>query len=178
MKGMVFTELLQMAEQAIGEDAVDEILDSMESETGGSYTSVGSYPCRELLQIVNGISDRSGLPCDELQRQFGSWMHNRFVESYPEFFADKKTALDMLEAIESEVHVEVRKLYPEAELPYFRTSRTDGRCLRMTYKSERPLVAFCHGLVEACVQHFGDGASIHLEQVSTQEAVFDIRLER
>ncbi|MBY6162820.1 heme NO-binding domain-containing protein [Mameliella alba] len=176
MKGIVFTELLEMAEQAIGEEAVDDILDQLELESGAAYTAVGNYPCSELMRIVGAVSDLTGIPGDELQRKFGGWMHARFVQSYPQFFEDKSTVLDMLAAIESEVHVEVRKLYPDAELPRFETEWLGEDHLRMTYHSERPLVAFCHGLVEACVAHFGQPAEIGLDRLSKGEAVFDVRL--
>lgn len=178
MKGIVFTELLDMAEQAVGEDAMDDILDGLELESGGAYTAVGNYPCSELMQIVSAVSDHSGIPGDALQRKFGAWMHKRFLHSYPQFFEDKATALHMLGAIETEVHVEVRKLYPDAELPRFQTEWLGQDRLRLRYASERPLVAFCHGLVEACTEHFGAKADISFEQVSVKEAVFDVQLER
>lgn len=164
MKGMVFTELLEMAEQALGEDVVDEILDNLPLSSDGAYSAVGFYPCSELFMIVGAVSDKSGLPVSVLQKQFGQWMLGRFVSSYPEFFADKTTAFDMLEAIEPEVHVEVRKLYSDAELPTFATNRMGERALSLHYDSARPLVDFCHGLVEACVAHFGHKATIAVER--------------
>lgn len=177
MKGIVFTELLEMAEQAIGEEAVDDILDQLELDSGAAYTSVGNYPCSELMKIVAAVSDFTGIPGEDLQRKFGGWMHARFVQVYPQFFEDKKTVLDMLDAIETEVHVEVRKLYSDAELPRFETAQIDDDTLRMAYRSDRPLVSFCHGLIEACVDHFGQRANIAVARVSNREAVFDVRLE-
>ena len=176
MKGIVFTELLEMAEQALGEEVVDGILDRLELDSDGAYTSVGNYPCSELMRIVGAISDLTGIPGDDLQRKFGGWMHVRYVQTYPEFFEDKNTVLDMLDAIETEVHVEVRKLYSDAELPRFETAWIDETALRMTYRSERPLVCFCHGLIEACVDHFGQPASTTVERMSNREAVFTVRL--
>jgi len=67
--------------------------------------------------LVAAFSARSGAPVPELQRLFGHWMLKRFAAAYPAFFAAKTDALQMLEAIEGEVHVEVLKLYPDAELP-------------------------------------------------------------
>jgi Heme NO binding. len=89
-------------------------------------------------------------------------MLDRFSRTYPEFFKDKSDPFSMLEAIESEVHVEVLKLYPDAELPRFETQRLDEDRLRMTYSSPRPLVKFCQGLIEACVEHFDRKAEIEV----------------
>lgn len=179
MKGMVFTELLSMAEQAMGEDVVDEVLDSLPLSTGGAYNAVGNYPCSELMMIVGALSDRSGAPVPDLQRAFGTWMLGRFAQSYPQFFRDKPDPLTMLEAIEDEVHVEVRKLYPDAELPTFATERLAPEVLRLTYRSPRALVPFCHGLIDACISHFGRTAVTEVEdrsQPGHADATFTIRL--
>lgn len=179
MKGMVFTELLSMAEQAIGEEAMDDILDKLALESDGAYSAVGNYPCSELMQIVGAIGDHTGIAVPELQRQFGQWVHGRFVQIYPAFFEDKANALTMLDAIENEVHVEVRKLYPDAELPTFETEWRGDRALKMTYRSDRPLVPFCHGMIQACVAHFGEPAEIEVNEIGDEtgkSAEFLVRL--
>ncbi|SOH94838.1 Haem-NO-binding [Monaibacterium marinum] len=160
MKGTIFVELIKMAEEAFGEDAVDDMLDRANLENGGAFTAVGNYPCSELVKIVEAASAQSGLSGDVLQRKFGHWMLAHFVVHYPEFFADKKNAFAMLEAIDGEIHVEVRKLYPDAELPKFETERVTADHLDMTYSSPRPLVDFCHGMIEACVDQFDEKADI------------------
>lgn len=167
MKGMVFVELLQMAEEALGEEAVDQVLDGLDLSSGGAYNAVGKYPCSELMRIVAAFSDHTGIPMAELQRKFGHWMHGRFVTAYPAFFADKPDALAMFEAIEDEVHVEVRKLYPEVELPTFETERLAPDRLRMTYRSPRPMSDFCHGLIEGCITHFGRPATVERRDIGS-----------
>lgn len=160
MKGVVFVELIAMAESIAGEDKVDEILDDCDLESGGVFTSVGNYPCSELMKVVQAFSDALDAPVDLLQNKFGQWMFNKFVDGYPVFFNGKNDAFTMLESIENEVHVEVRKLYPEVELPTFETIRVADGEMKMIYASERPLVAFCEGMIEACLSHFGKPATI------------------
>ncbi|GAA6193974.1 guanylate cyclase [Phaeobacter gallaeciensis] len=166
MKGVVFVELLRMAETVLGEEAVDQVLDQTELQSNGAFSAVGNYPCRELLSLVDAFGERLGAPPEALQVKFGHWMFSRFVEGYPEFFDGKKDAFEMLEAIEGEVHVEVRKLYPEVELPSFATNRPLPSQLRMVYESDRPLMHFCLGLIEACIAHFEDQADIQMVEQS------------
>lgn len=166
MKGIVFVKLVEMAEVILGEAVMDEIIESCDLPSGGAYTIVGNYPCAEMMTLVQAISAHTGAAEAQLQRLFGGWMHNHFVESYPNFFRDKPDALTMLAAIEGEVHVEVRKLYPEAELPQFDILTHSEGSLRMVYRSPRPLSDFCHGLVEACVEHFGRPADIVRQDMS------------
>lgn len=177
MKGTVFVELLKMAEDAFGEDVVDNVLDKADLENNGAYTTVGNYSCAELIKIVEAFSEHSGLSTEVLQRKFGHWMMGHFSENYPEFFKGKTSSFDMLEAVDSEIHVEVRKLYPDAELPRFETERKSTSHMEMSYSSPRPLVGFCHGLIEACVDRFDEDMGIERgETESTNNGtVFQIK---
>jgi hypothetical protein len=160
MKGIVFVELLAMAEDAFGEDVVDNLIETSDLPSGGAYTSVGNYPCEELMTLVQGFSRHSGVSGPELQRLFGHWMMDSFKTHYPQFFENRSGSLTMLEAIEDDIHVEVRKLYPDADLPKFDTHRPGPDALDMTYRSPRPLADFCQGLIEASVEKFGETAKI------------------
>ncbi|WP_425098762.1 heme NO-binding domain-containing protein [Tropicibacter sp. S64] len=179
MKGFVFTELLAMAEEAIGEARVDAVLDRLALESDGAYTAVGNYPCGELMQIVEALSVETGLAGAELQRRFGHWVMQVFRERYGGFFEGKRSALEMLEAVEGEVHVEVRKLYPDAELPRFVTTRDGQGGVTMDYRSPRPLVPFCLGLIEACGAAFGtplDIVQVPLPGAEVSGARFHVRV--
>ncbi|THH35161.1 guanylate cyclase [Aliishimia ponticola] len=169
MKGVIFTELMAMAEENFGEEAVDAVIEAADLPSGGAYTSVGNYPCEELLTLVGGFSAHSGLPAEELQRLFGHWIMDGFERHYPQFFVTRNTSIDMLEAIEDDIHVEVRKLYPDAELPSFETEREGPSTLNMTYRSPRPLAAFCQGLIEACAVKFNETAQIERKDSVTPE---------
>ncbi len=180
MKGIIFVELLAMAEDAFGEAVVDDVIEKANLPSGGAFSTVGNYPCEELMTLVRGFSHHSGLPGAELQRLFGHWMMKSFARHYPGFFVGKGGSLDMLAAIEGEIHVEVRKLYPDADLPHFDTARPEPDTMQMTYCSPRPLADFCLGLIEGCVSHFGETALIDRQDhgsVGQIEADFRIKIE-
>lgn len=179
MKGVVFVEMLSMAESLIGEDQVDEILDNVSLASDGAYCSVGNYPCSELMILVDAFSQHTGVPAADLQCTFGRWIFGKFSQAYGTFFEGKNDALMMLESIEGEVHLEVRKLYPDVELPTFATRRVDPFTLEMVYTSERPLVDFCRGMIEACMAHFSMPADIQQENFKAGDrfgARFNIRV--
>lgn len=169
-----------MAEDAFGEEVVDGIIEGADLPSGGAYTAVGNYPCAELMTLVQGFSKHSGIPGAELQRLFGHWMMNSFKRHYPDFFVGRTGSLDMLSAIEDEIHVEVRKLYPDADLPEFDIIRQEPNEMQMTYRSPRPLGDFCNGIIEGCVAHFGENAVIDRQDNSTPdktEVEFHIKIE-
>ncbi len=180
MKGNVLVELIKMAEDAFGEDVVDEILDEADLSSDGAFTTVGNYPCSDLIKIVEGLSAHSGVSAEILQQKFGHWMMGHFGEKFPETFVGKRDSMEMLEAIDGQVHVEVRKLYPDAELPHFHTQRISDDHLKMVYTSPRPLEDFCHGLIEACVNRFGEKANIEATKDNAPEnsTVFNVFYQR
>src|SRR5262245_35992633 len=52
MKGVVFTEFLEMVGAKFGEDMVDDVILACELPSGGAYTSVGTYDHQELFALV------------------------------------------------------------------------------------------------------------------------------
>jgi len=73
VKGIVFTEFLEFAEQKIGAEALEEILEACADDlpTGGAYTAVGTYSCSELMTLVQAISTHSGAAIPQLVHECG-----------------------------------------------------------------------------------------------------------
>lgn len=163
MKGLVFTEFLEMVECKFSPSMVDDIIDLADLPSGGAYTSVGTYPHSEMLALVQSLSKATGLPIPVLVKTFGQHLFGRFVELYPVFFWNTHDAFDFLASIEHYVHTEVRKLYPDAQLPTFETIRSADDCkLIMIYRSNHPFAALAEGLIEGCLQHFNEQAQVEI----------------
>ena len=75
---------------------------------------------------------------------------------------------DFLSQIEEHVHTEVRKLYPDAELPVFETVRLDEDTLEMTYRSGRPFADLALGLIQGCADHYGEDVAVDQEDMSAE----------
>ena len=74
---------------------------------------------------------------------------------HAEVLANADDILDMLAHLDGDIHVQVKKLYPDADLPRFTVlSRTDST-MRLQYYSERELYALAEGLMDAAAAHFG-----------------------
>lgn len=155
MKGIVFTEFIEMVEQKFSPSVANRLLDECDLPSGGAYTAVGTYDYQELVSMVVKLAEISGLPAPVLIKAFGNYMFGRFHALYPVFFEGVTSAQDFLAKIEEIVHAEVLKLYPDAELPRFEITRPDSDTLIMTYYSERHFGDLAEGLIEACIGHFG-----------------------
>lgn len=166
MKGMIFTELLEMVEEQFGLATANRVIDTAAPENGGAYTAVGTYGHEELLRLVDALSAETGIAATELQRLFGRRLFERFSQGYAIFFAGVDDAFAFLEQVDKYVHVEVRKLYPEAELPRFDSCRT-GDTLVLEYESRRPFADLAQGLIEGCIAHYGTPVDVQRENLET-----------
>ncbi len=101
----------------------------------------------------------------DLLRTFGKHLFGRFVGSYPQFFEGVKSTFDFLTNIEGYIHVEVRKLYPDADLPTFEYDITEARRLTMVYRSTRPFAALAEGLILGCIEHFGERIDVQCDDL-------------
>jgi hypothetical protein len=159
MKGMVFTEFMDMVESTWSLDMVDRIIARSQVPSGGAYTAVGTYSHLEMLALVAALSAEVKTPADKLVRAFGRHLFTRFAQRYPRFFEGVGDSFQFLGGIESIIHAEVRKLYPDADLPNFEVERPPGR-LVLTYFSDHPFADLAHGLIEGCTKHFGEDIEV------------------
>lgn len=170
MKGVVFTEFLDMVEQRFSADMVDDIIDQASLPGGGAYTAVGTYPHSEMVALVVALSDKSGTPVPTLLKAFGEYLFGRFVLAYPAFFQGVTDVFGFLSGIEDIIHAEVRKLYPDAELPRFDVEAHDAKRLVLRYSSGRHFEDLAEGLIRGCCQHFGEAITLQRETLDTGDA--------
>ncbi|TNE43347.1 MAG: hypothetical protein EP343_33765 [Deltaproteobacteria bacterium] len=166
MKGVVFTEFLEMVEESFSEDMVDDIIDASDLESGGAYTTLGTYDHDEMVQLVTHLGRLTGVEVSSLIHTFGQHLFRRFSQIYPHFFEGVDTAFEFLGNLEDYIHVEVRKLYPDAELPSFEYDTSVDDQLTMTYRSKRPFGDLAEGLIAGCVEHFDEAISVQRENIS------------
>jgi Haem-NO-binding len=160
MKGIVFTEFFEMVEEKFGYEMVDELITSTELPSGGIYTAVGTYNHGEMIDLVVNLSQKSKIPVSDLLRVFGGYLFQTFTKTYRHFIENAPDAFAFLASIHDYIHVEVRKLYPDAELPHFDILRPDDRTLIMNYYSNRKMSDLAYGLIDGCMKHFGEEAQV------------------
>jgi hypothetical protein len=168
MKGLVFTEFIEMVEGKFGDEMVEDIIELSNLESGGAYTSVGTYPHEEMVSLVSNLSLKTDIPIETLLTVFGKYLFGVFETKYSAFFTHIKTGFDFLETIENHIHIEVKKLYPDAELPTFKTTRLDENTLEMIYSSERKMSALAKGLIEATFEYYQENINIDQEVLNSE----------
>ena len=165
MKGIVFTEFLELVEDKFGLEMVDDIISNYELESEGVYTAVGTYSFSEMLQLLQNLSERTDISIDNLLLVYAEHFFSVIEKSYPGLLATYKDPIEMISSIENHIHVEVRKIYPDAELPTFIVEEKTKNSLILIYKSSRAMHHFGLGLMNKTFEHFNASASIVLEKI-------------
>lgn len=153
MKGILFFEFLEFLENRIGETETQEIIDNADLKSNGAYSRVGFYDYQELIQLLTGAASQTGEPAEALLQAYAEHLFGVFKRDYSVFFENTHHAIDMLKTIDDHIHVEVKKLYPDAELPKFEYEEK-GDQLHLHYESPRPLAGVALALVNACLSCF------------------------
>jgi hypothetical protein len=165
MKGIVFTEFLDLVEDKFGLEMVDNIIENSDLESNGVYTSIGTYKFSEMLQLLQHLSANTNISIDDLLLVYAEHFFSVLAQSYPGLIESYKDPIEMLASIENHIHVEVRKIYPDAELPSFEVLEKTDNSLIMNYKSSRAMHYFGLGLMNKTFEHFNASATIKMEKI-------------
>ncbi len=163
MKGIIFTEFLEMVESKFGLETVDTIIESANLPSQGIYTSVGTYDFNEMVGLITELDSVTQIGLGELIYTFGHYLFASLGNAHPEVIQSYTSPLSMLYSIEDHIHVHVQKLYPDAELPTFKILEKTDISLTMIYCSSRGLYRLAHGLIEKTFEHFNKTAMVTYE---------------
>lgn len=173
MKGIVFTEFMDMVEAVFSIDVLEDVIQQSALPNDGAYTAVGTYPHQEIVKLTANLSQAVNIPVATLLKVFGQHLFGRFSVLYPGFFEGISDPFGFLKNIDNYIHVEVRKLYPDAELPRFYHKQKSADELIMYYLSSRHFEDLAVGLITGCLEHFDVTGEVRKEETvyQGQEAI-------
>jgi len=163
MKGIIFTEFLDMVEHHYGLAVVDEIITKSEGVSNGIYTSVGTYDFNEMVALLVALGEVVSKDIQELLYVFGLYLFSSLGAAHPEIIRNYQAPMPLIAAIEDHIHVHVKKLYPDAELPSFLILEKSEHRLVLVYKSTRGLYSLAHGLIVSAFDHYKRGVQVAFE---------------
>ena len=152
-----------MVEEKFGYEVLDRLTSLPCLADAASYTSVGNYPHGDMLLMLDELHDAVGLPHKALILAFSGWLFDTFLRLHPEFFDHIKDSFDFLGGIDSVIHTEVRRLYPDARTPTFKAQRISPEQLVLEYSSWRPFADLAEGLIQASSAHFNETIQVERE---------------
>lgn len=175
MKGLIFTTFLEMVEEKYGFEIADEIITASDLDSKGIYTAVGTYDHKELFVLIKKLSGVSGEAQNVILKKYGEFAFTKFAIKYSYLLKDVNDLFTFLESIDNYIHVEVLKLYPDAELPKFETARVSSDKLILKYISKRKMSDFAEGLLIGSINHFAPKTTLTKEILADgEEAIFTL----
>jgi len=178
MKGIVFTEFIELVEDKFGYEISDQIISSIDSETNGVYTAVGTYRYTEMIDLVQELSKITNIEESDLLYIYGKHFYSVLISSYPGLIKQHDNMFSFFESIDNHIHKEVRKLYPDAELPTILTEILEDNTMRLIYKSKRCMGDFALGLLESASTYYNINSDINKKNItqSGSEVEFIIKI--
>lgn len=178
MKGVIFTELINLVEDQFGYEVVDKMITDAELKNDGAFTAIGTYDHNDLLKMVVSLSSQLDVEVPVLVKTFGKHLFKTFSKQHSEKIAGMDSAFDLIKKVEGFIHVEVRKIYPDAQLPTFEYENINEDHLIVKYRSQRPFADVCEGLIEQCIEHFSEKIAINRNDIEPDGTATDFTLIR
>ncbi|MBT8266823.1 MAG: heme NO-binding domain-containing protein [Bacteroidia bacterium] len=178
MKGFIFTEFLDLVEDKFGLEMVDKIITQSKLESGGIYTSIGTYDFSEMLRLISNLSSNTDIPIDDLLLVYSKHLFVVLLRSHPHLIEHYKDPMEFLASVENHIHVEVQKIYPDAELPTFEMLERREDKMTMIYKSDRALYMLGKGLMQETFELFKVDGSIEVEKLNEAGTEVKFTIER
>lgn len=166
MKGIVFTEFLEMVESEYGLEIVDSIIDESKIKSKGIYTSIGTYDFSEMQSLLTLLSKKAGKPIDELIFDFGKYFFGYIEKKHADIISLYDNAFDFATSIESHIHVHVRKIYADSELPTFTNILKEENRIQLLYESERGMYMFAKALFEMSFKYFKKNVIVDYQKLN------------
>ena len=177
MKGIVFVKFNEFIEEIWGEEFWDELLDEAKLPSEGAYTTVVTYDDQELFILIGLVADKQNISLKDVLFTFGKWVFKEFYNIAPAGAHDFKDVFEFLYAVQDFIHVDVKKINPDALVPEFKfLSATDNK-LSFHYLSPRKLCFFCEGLLHGLAVHMGQEIKVsqpECEHEGGQRCVFEV----
>ena len=154
MKGFIFTNFLDFVEKSNGLDMVDEMLGECDLASEGVYSAFNSYEFDELVTLLTYVSKKTDISPQILLETFGRFVFPYLIGKHSYIIEKYSNAIDLIAGIENHIHIEVKKLYEDAELPTFNVVEKKEDSLTIIYTSTRGLTYFAIGLMKETLQFF------------------------
>ena len=154
MQGSIYTAFSDMIIEKMGMEQWNELLEKTEPESKGFYTSGDQYADSELINMVVLLSEKTGASVESLVETFGEYLFSSLYKTSPADVSSISNLRDFLLAIDGVIHVEVKRLHPQAYLPKFEYEDGPDNALIMYYSSKRKLCHASIGLIRGAAKQF------------------------
>lgn len=165
MKGFIFTNFIDFVEKSFGLEMVDDMISNSDLKSEGIYTAFNSYEFSELQSMLNYVCTKSGLKPELALEEFGKFVFPYLMGKHSYIIENYEDPLDLISGIENHIHIEVKKIYEDAELPKFTLVEKTEKQIIIIYQSKKGLTFFAIGLIKQTLNHFKVKGSVSITEI-------------
>jgi len=154
LKGIIFNLLEDFIVEGWGAAKFERIFEQCPVQAQVPYVGPGTYPDAHLLAIVDRATAELGIETSVALRGFGRFAFPRLAERFSVFVREFQHPKPFLKTVHGIIHLEVQKVYANAEPPLITFQDPAPDRLVMHYTSRRKLCALFAGLVEGTGDYF------------------------
>ncbi len=160
MLGFFFTELKQFVIQELSESAWIEVLGKVGLGSKDSYMNGLYYPDEDMMRIVVGVSNMTGMSIDQVLKEYGTFVGKDLFTAYKPLIDPSWKTLDFIENVEETIHQVVRARNRKASPPKLVCNRLTDREIVIDYRSERKLCRVAQGIALGVANHYNEPIEI------------------
>ena len=154
MKGIVFNLLESFVCEGWGDEKYEEILALCPLKTKKPFVGPGTYPDSDLMAIALKASEILEVDLPDALRAFGRYSFPRLAQRFPQFVVGHDRPMPFLLSVEDVIHIEIKKLFPNAVTPSFTYRGVSDDRLVIEYRSRRKLCSFMEGLLDGVAGYY------------------------
>lgn len=166
MKGVLFTELIELIEELMGLQFTNKVIEDARLENDGAFTAVGNYPYHELVKLLESLSSHAQNPKDAILKGYGECLFHRLSPKYSVELRRYPNTFSFLQRLHDILKLEIYKLNPEATLPEIKTHLLSPAALEIHYISDKSLSELVEGLIVGCISYFKEPIELMRENLS------------
>ena len=163
MKGFIFTNFLDFVEKNKGLEMVDSMISDCDLPSEGIYSAFLSYEYNELVTLLTYVSKKTNIKQEVLLEEFGKFVFPYLIVKHSYIIKEYSNPLDLIAGIENHIHIEVKKLYEDVELPTFSVVEKTENSLILIYTSSRGLTYFAIGLMKETLDFFNVKGKVDID---------------
>lgn len=154
MKGVIYTELIEMIEDLLGLEMTNKIIEDARLENEGAYTAVGYYHHQDIIKLMDSISKNAGNSRENLLWSYGEYLFYRLNDMYKQELAACTDAFSFVESLAKIIRIEILKYNPGASVSLLQVIQKNADTLELLYSSDRRLSKLLEGILAACARHY------------------------
>jgi len=178
MKGIFFTEFLEMAEKDFGHDITEKIISELGVGNNGVYETEIEYPCVQFVNLCELLGSEIGNSPSDVAKNFGDYLFSRFVILFRPSFAGNSTVFEFLDQVDEFIHEKMQDCFPALKIPKFRAIKINESTFQISYQTEKIFVDLAIGLLMGCQRFFNEELTLNTEYISERSGLVCFTLSK